>query len=88
MDYLKHDLESIPSHLRVSCKISDLLCQVNKEYSFTASYFKGSGDDYADWKERFCPGKYYLPPIHVLGGNRQDRAFEGVLPMYDGHGNI
>jgi hypothetical protein len=74
--------------LRVSCKISDLLRQVNKEYSFTANYFKGSGDDYADWKERFCPGKQYLPPIRVLGGNRQDAAFEGALPVYDGRGGM
>jgi hypothetical protein len=82
-DYLKNDLEIIPSHLRVSCKISDLLCQVDKEYSFTANYFKGSSDDYADWKEQYCPGKRYLPPIRVLGGNRQDSSFEGALPVYN-----
>ena len=39
--YLRHDLESIPLHLRVSCKISDLLRQLDKEYSFTANYFQG-----------------------------------------------
>ena len=87
-DLLKHDLELIPPHLRVSCKISDLLRQIDKEYSFTANYFKGSGDDYADWKERFRPGKRYLPPIRVLGGNRQDAAFEGALPVYDGRGDM
>ncbi len=74
--------------MRVSCKISDLLRQIDKEYSFTANYFKGSGDDYADWKERFRPGKRYLPPIRVLGGNRQDAAFEGALPVYDGRGDM
>ena len=86
--YLQHDLEKIPSHLRVSCKISDLLRQVDKEYSFTANYFKGSGNEYADWKERFRPGKRYLPPIRVLGGNRQDAAFEGALPVYDGRADM
>jgi hypothetical protein len=80
-DHLKNDLEIIPSHLWVSCKISDLLCQVDKEYSFAANYFKGSGEDYADWKEGYCPGKRYLPPIYVLGGNRQDSSFEGALPV-------
>jgi len=65
----------------VSCKISDLLRHVDKEYSFTANYFKGNGNEYADWKERFRPGKRYLPPIRVLGGNRQDAAFEGALPV-------
>jgi hypothetical protein len=87
-NYLRQDLESIPSHLRVSCKISDLLRQVDKEYSFTANYFKGSGNEYADWKERFRPGKRYLPPIRVLGGNRQDAAFEGALPVYDGQADM
>jgi hypothetical protein len=79
-DDLRHDSESIPSHLRVSCKISDLLRQVDKEYSFTANYFKGSGNEYADWKERFHSGKRYLPLIRVLGDNQQDAAFKRALP--------
>ncbi len=83
-DCLRHDLGVIPSHLRVFCKISNLLRQVDKEYSFTANYFKGSGNEYADWRERFHPGKRYLPPIRILGGNRQDAAFKGALPVYDG----
>ena len=80
-DLLRDDLESIPLHLCVSCKLGDLLRQVDKEYSFTTNYFKGSGDAYSDWKERFRPGKRYMPPIRVLGGNRQDAAFEGALPV-------
>jgi hypothetical protein len=72
----------------MSCKISDLLRQVDKEYNFTANYFKGSGNEYADWKERFRPGKIYLPSIRVLGGNRQDSAFEGALPVYDGQADM
>ena len=47
VDFLRDDLESIPLHLRVSCKLGDLLRQVDKEYSFTANYFKGSGDAYS-----------------------------------------
>jgi hypothetical protein len=62
-DLLRDDLESIPLHLRASCKLGDLLRQVDKEYSFTANYFKGSGDEYSDWKERFRPGKRYLPGV-------------------------
>ena len=88
VDFLRDDLESIPLHLRVSCKLADLLPQVDKEYFFTANYFKGSGDAYSDWKERFRPGKRYLPPICVLGGNRQDAAFEGAVPVYDGRGDM
>jgi hypothetical protein len=87
-ELLRHDLESITSYLHVSCEIGDLLCQVDKEYSFTANYFKGSGDAYSDRKERFCPGKRYLPSIRVLGGNQQDAAFEGALPVYDGRGDM
>jgi hypothetical protein len=29
-----------------------------------------------------------LPPIRALGGNRQDAAFEGALPVYNGHGDM
>ncbi len=29
-----------------------------------------------------------MPPIRVLGGNRQDAAFEGALPVHDGRGNM
>jgi hypothetical protein len=32
-DYLRPDLELILAHLCVSCKISDLLCQVDKKYT-------------------------------------------------------
>ena len=73
------------SHLIcIACHLSELLLQDDKEYSFTANYAKGSGDDYYDWKVRYRPGKRYLPIIRVVGGNRQDSAFEGALPVYDG----
>ena len=87
-DCLQHDLELVPSHLRVSRKISDLLCQVDKEYSFTANYFKGSGNEYADWKEHCRPGARDSPPIRVLSSNRQDAAFKGALPVYNGRGDM
>ena len=63
--------------------MSELLIQVEKEYNFTANYPKGSGKAYRDWKERFRPGKRYLPIIRVLGGNQQDSLFEGALAIYD-----
>ncbi len=69
---LREDFEEIPSQLRVAKDIGELLRQVDKEYSFTANYAKGSGADYADWKEQYRPGRRYLPPICVLGSNRQD----------------
>ncbi len=87
-DDLRDDLEEIPSFLRVAKSLGELLRQVDKEYSFTANYPKGSGADYADWKERYRPGKRYLPPIRVLGGNRQDSSFEGALPIYDGRADM
>ena len=57
LEHVKHDLELIPSHLRVACRLCELLLQVDKEYSFTANYAKGSGDDFYDWKVCYCPGK-------------------------------
>jgi hypothetical protein len=29
-----------------------------------------------------------LTPIKVLGGNQQDLAFKGALPLYDGRGGM
>ena len=85
---LKDDFEEFPSHLRVAKDIGELLRQVDKEYSFTANYAKGSGADYSYWKQRYRPGKRYLPPIRVLGGNRQDASFERALPVYDGRADM
>jgi hypothetical protein len=82
--HLKHDLELIPPHLRVACRLSELVLQTDKEYNDCANYAKGSGDDYHGWRQRYRPGKRYLPVIRVAGGTRQDSAFEGALPVYDG----
>jgi hypothetical protein len=85
---LKEDMEQIPHQYRVAKTIADLLYQVDKEYSLTANYAKGHGSVYQDWKERFRPGKRYLAPTRVLGGNRQDSSFEGALPVYDGRADM
>ncbi len=29
-----------------------------------------------------------MPPIRVLGGNQQEAAFEGALPVYEGRGDM
>jgi len=36
--HLKHDLELIPKHLHVACRLSELLLQVDNEYSLKANY--------------------------------------------------
>jgi hypothetical protein len=59
------------------------LIQVDKEYNLNANYTKGHGDEFGDWWNRCHPGKRRLPIIRVSGGNRQDAAFEGALPVYD-----
>ena len=83
-DHLKADLGLIPSHLRVSCRLSELLIQADKEWNFTSNYAKGHGDQREDYMKRYHPGRYRLPIIRVAGGNRQDSSFEGALPLYDG----
>eukprot|EP00956_Cyclotella_meneghiniana_P018434 scaffold30661_cov86-Cyclotella_meneghiniana.AAC.1 len=83
-DHLKADLGLILSHLRVSCRLSELLIQANKEWNFTSNYAKGHGDQREDYMKRYHPGRYRLPIIRVAGGNRQDSSFEGALPLYDG----
>eukprot|EP00956_Cyclotella_meneghiniana_P028916 scaffold68656_cov61-Cyclotella_meneghiniana.AAC.1 len=83
-DHLKADLGLIPSHLRVSCRLSELLIQADKEWNFTSNYAKGHGDQRENYMKRYHPGRYRLPIIRVAGGNRQDSSFEGALPLYDG----
>ena len=83
-EHVTHDLELFPCNLHVTCRLSKLLIQVDKEYNETASYFKGHGADYLDYRLRYCSGRHYLPVIYVCGGNRQDSVFEGALPVYDG----
>lgn len=83
-DHLKADLAIIPTHLRVSCRLSEILIQCDKEYNFSANYPKGHGDEFHDWLKRYHPDKHRLPIIRVSGGNRQDSSFEGALPLYDG----
>ena len=80
---LKDDLDLIPPNLHVTCRLSKLLIQIDKEYNFSANYPKGHGDEFHDWLCRYFPGRCFLPAIHVCGGNRQDSAFEGPLLVYD-----
>ena len=54
---------------------------VDKETNHTAHYAKGHGDQYQDFCERHFPGKIRLPVIRVLGGERQDVAFEACLGL-------
>ncbi len=82
-EYLQNDLELIPSNLRVACRLSELLIQIDKEYNFSANYPKGHGDAFHNWLKRFHPSKRFLPTIRVCGGSRQDSAFEGAFPVYD-----
>ena len=86
--YLKYDLDLIPPHIRVSCKLSDLLWQCDKEFSGCCKYVKGNGHDFLYYREQHHPGKKYLPIIRVLGGARQDSSFEGSLPTYYGRADM
>ena len=44
--HLKHDLDLIPPHIRVSCKLSDFLWECDKEFSGCCNYVKGGGRDF------------------------------------------
>ena len=82
-DHLKHSLDLIPPHLQVTCCLSKLLIQIDKEYNFSANYPKGHEDAFHDWLKKYYPGKRFLPTIRVCGGKHQDSAFEGALPVFD-----
>ena len=80
---MREDLKLIPNHLGVTCRLSEILIQVDKEYNLTANYPKGHGDDFHDWLCRYHPLLRRLPTVRVCGGNCQDSDFEGSLPVYD-----
>ena len=82
--HLKQDLDHIASHLHIACFLSELFQQVDKEYSKKSNHMKGHGRVFKGWLIWYHPVKQYLPAIQVLGKNRQDAAFEGSLPVYDG----
>jgi hypothetical protein len=85
---LCEDLAIIPTHLRVTCKISDILCARDKEFNFTANYAKGHGGMFHAWMETFRPGCLFVPVVRVLNGNRQDASFEGAFPLYVGRSHM
>lgn len=82
--YMKEDLEIIPSHYRVACCLSELLCQIGKEYNETANYARGHGHEFKDWCLPYHSGKCYLPDNRLWGYNHWDAAFEGAFPAYVG----
>ena len=61
--HLKHDLDLISPHIRISCKLSDLLWQCDKEFSGCCNYVKGSSHDFLYYREQHHLGKEYLPII-------------------------
>jgi hypothetical protein len=63
------DLGIIPPHLRVTCKIGDILRACDKEFNFTANYAKGHGGMFHAWMETFRPGSLFVPVVWVLNGN-------------------
>ncbi len=85
---LCNDLGIIPPHLRVTCKIGDILRACDKEFNFTANYAKGRGGMFHAWMETFHPRSLFVPVVWVLNGNRQDASFEGAFPLYVGRSHM
>ena len=81
---LKDDMEAIPSHLRINCSLDNLCRMCDKEFNKTANYAKGHGGEFEYWMGIHRSGELLMPIVRALGGNRQDGAFEGALPIYMG----
>ena len=79
---LKLDLCVIPAHLRVKCDILEIERCLDKAFNGTANYKKGVGDRFVDQLAKKHPGKFLMPVVRVLGGNRQDAQFEASMPAY------
>ena len=54
--HLKHYLDLIPPHIRVSCKLSDFLWQCDKKFSGCCNCVKGSVHDFLYYREQHHPG--------------------------------
>jgi hypothetical protein len=52
-NHLKESFDIIPPHLRVTCRLSELLIQVDKEYNYTANCPKGHDDAFHDWLHKY-----------------------------------
>ncbi len=59
-ELLCYDLAIIPPHLRVTCKIGDILRACDKEFNFTENYAKGHGSMFHTWMETFSVLDLYL----------------------------
>jgi hypothetical protein len=82
-ELLRVDLDLVPKGVRVSCRLSDVSIQCEKECGLTANYAKGHGDMFNSFLARCHPDKARLPIVRVTGGSRQDSSFESALPIYD-----
>jgi hypothetical protein len=47
-EIFKHDLSLMLSYLHVTCHLSEVLIQVDKEYNYSSNYPKGNVDEFHD----------------------------------------
>jgi hypothetical protein len=77
-ELLRKDLDLVPRGVRVSCRLSDVSIQCEKEVGLTAN-----GDMFDSFLRCCQSDKRQLPIVRVMGGSRQDASFESALPIYD-----
>ena len=54
---------------------------VEKYFGLEANYAKGKGSMFKDYMLRYHPTSHLFPLVRACGGNRQDMATEGALPL-------
>ena len=54
----------------------------DKEFNGTANYALGHVEQFMQWIANHHSGGLLMPIVQSLGGKRQDRSFEGALPVF------
>ena len=80
-DVLEDSLDDISSFLRISPDLSQFIRAFHKEFSLTANYPKGHGDQFRTWMIENHPMEFLMHAERALG-NRQDLVCMGAGPIY------
>jgi hypothetical protein len=79
--FLNDSLEEISSFLRVSPDLMHVIIAYHKEFSLTANYPKGHGEQFLAWVRKHYPNEFLLHTERA-NGNRQDLVCMGADAIF------
>ena len=78
---LKVSLDKIDPLLQVNPSMTNIIRAVDKEFSLSANYPKGHGNQFLEWMREYHPGALLLH-VERAAGSRQDLCSEGSMAVY------